>query len=629
MADRSLLQLLVEEAPVEAFDEPVRSARARGADANEIARLEAETARALRVRTVLAERRRREAELAALYETAGDLTSLRNVEAVLQALVNRARRLLGTDVAYLTLFDEERGDTYMRVTDGIASESFRSLRLGMGSGLGGLVASTRGPHATSNYLADERYAHTPDVDEAVGGEGIVAILGVPLMFAGRVIGVLFTANRHERPFAPEEVALLSSLAAHAAVAIENARLFGEAQEALAELAAANRLVQEHSEAVERAATAHEQLTALVLRGGGVEGLVSALAGVLDASLLLVDADGRPLAAVGEPPEPAALGEAPAAARQAGRTVRHEVEGRACWLAPVLAGSEQLGVLVLSGCDVVAPVDLRILERAAQITALLLLGQRSVDAAEQRIRGALLDDLLAAPRRDPDTLRRRAHRLGADLDAAHVVVVVAVDDADRHRTAAAAAALARDEGGLAGEHNAETVLLLPHPEPGDTARLVSERLGRVLGAPVTAGAAGPAAGPEALAGAYTEAQGCLRVLQALGTPGAAGSAGELGVYGLLLREAGRDGLERFVDRRLGPVLAYDERRRTDLFGTLEAYFAAGGNHARAAAALHIHGNTLYQRLDRIASLVGGDWRDPENALLLHLAVRIHRLRVTLR
>jgi hypothetical protein len=109
MGDRSLLQLLLEEAPAEAFEQPVREAVERGADEAEIAGLRADVAVALQIRTILAERRRREAELAALYETAGDLTSLRDVENVLQALVQRARRLMGTDVAYLTLFDEERG----------------------------------------------------------------------------------------------------------------------------------------------------------------------------------------------------------------------------------------------------------------------------------------------------------------------------------------------------------------------------------------------------------------------------------------------------------------------------------------------------------------------------------------
>ena len=53
--------------------------------------------------------RRREAELSALFDTAGDLAALRDLDAVLRSIVRRARMLLGTDTAYLTLRDAEAG----------------------------------------------------------------------------------------------------------------------------------------------------------------------------------------------------------------------------------------------------------------------------------------------------------------------------------------------------------------------------------------------------------------------------------------------------------------------------------------------------------------------------------------
>ncbi|WP_435820528.1 GAF domain-containing protein [Micromonospora purpureochromogenes] len=68
-----------------------------------------------------------------------------------------------------------------------------------------------------------------------------AVLGVPLLLREKVIGVLFAANRRERPFADAEVALLISLATHAAIAIETASLFAE--------------VGAHSDLMERAANA--------------------------------------------------------------------------------------------------------------------------------------------------------------------------------------------------------------------------------------------------------------------------------------------------------------------------------------------------------------------------------------
>ncbi len=210
---------------------------------------------------------------------------------MLEAITRRARRLLNADIAYLTLNDDERGDTYMRVTDGSVSAAFRRLRLPMGTGLVGLVAQTAMPYNSDHYLGDAQFEHRGFIDDAVTEEGLVAILGVPMRLGSRVIGVLTAANRSERPFDQEEVALLGSLAAHAAIAIDNARLLEETRTALDELSAANEEVKARSAAVERAARAHDRMTAVVVRGGGVEDVGAVVTELLGGTLHVLDADG--------------------------------------------------------------------------------------------------------------------------------------------------------------------------------------------------------------------------------------------------------------------------------------------------------------------------------------------------
>src|SRR5579875_3116021 len=205
---REFLLLLDREAPAADFERPLARAQARGATSAQLAELEDVKLIALRVRDELDQRRRREAELAALFETASDLAALHDLDSVLRAIVRRARALIGTDVAYLTLHDPARGDTYMRVTSGSASSRFQRLRLALGEGLGGLVAETASPYFTSDYLTDRRFFHTVPIDAAVIEEGLVAILGVPLVLGGSVIGVLFVADRRTRTFAPAEASLL-------------------------------------------------------------------------------------------------------------------------------------------------------------------------------------------------------------------------------------------------------------------------------------------------------------------------------------------------------------------------------------------------------------------------------------
>ncbi|MFG3439098.1 helix-turn-helix domain-containing protein [Nonomuraea sp. NPDC047897] len=616
---RRFLELLAREASAVEFEGSIVEARAAGADPTAIEELERAKVEALRVRALLRRRARREAELSALYDTAGDLAALRDLDAVLEAIVHRARQLLATDTAYLTLHDPERGDTYMRVTDGSISAKFRALRLAMGAGLGGLVAQTAVPYATADYFADARFHHKEDIDEAVLEEGLVAILGVPLRLGQRVIGVLFAANRSARPFHQEEVSLLASLAAHAAVAIDNARLLQETRNALEELSSAHRTARAHAEAVERAALAHDRMTSLVLRGGGIEDVAAVVTDVLGGSLVVLDDLGRPIAG---PPDDGVPGtgvgeldsgvfEAAQASRALGRTVRR-ADLR---IASVDVGGEPLCTLVLRSDD----ADERILERAALVCALLLLFRRSVAEAEGRVRGELLDDLIARP--DTPGLADRARRLGVDLGAPHVVVVVR-HDGQRERALFWASSQAALRHGLAAGRADEVVLLLPGAHAGDLARRVATELSASLGAPATAGASQAGGRSRDVATAYREARRCAEALIALGRAGDGAGAAELGFVGLLIGEE-RD-VPGFVHSVLGPIIDYDARRGTALADTLAAYFGTGASPSRTAEALHIHVNTVTQRLDRVTRLLGAGWAEPERALEIQLALRLHRL-----
>ncbi|WP_433224177.1 helix-turn-helix domain-containing protein [Dactylosporangium sp. CS-047395] len=626
------LELLAREAAAVEFEGPLVAARGAGLPPERIAELEQGKVVALRVRALLERRRRREEELSGLFDTASDLAGLRDVDAVLAAIVHRARTLLGADVAYMTLNDETRGDTYMRVTDGSISARFQALRLPMGAGLGGLVAQTGSPYVTADYPRDARFRHTGDIDAGVGEEGLIAILGVPLRLGARIIGVLYAANRSARPFAREEVSLLVSLAANAAVAIDTARLLGETQEALAELSTANGVIRAHSDSVERAAAAHDRMTALVLRGAGVEDVAAVVVEVLGGSLLVLDAESRTLALVGElaRPDPSAIAEALAASRTEGRSVRRGE----LWVAAVVAGAENLGALVLRPDASLVDADQRILERAAVVTALLQLFRRTVAEAEGRVRGELLDDVITRPVRDADALRTRAKRLGVDLDAPNVVVAIGAEaltaGSMRQRAVSWAQTYAHSRSGLAAARDGHVVLLLPGDAPGDSARAVARDLGKLLTRPITAGAGGPATSPEAIAAAYRDADRCVTALTALGRTGTGASTAELGFVGLLLGSApdGRDrDVQSFLSATIGPVVDYDVRRGTALVKTLEAYFGVGGSLARAAELLHVHVNTVTQRLERIAQLLGPDWQKPERALEVQLALRLNRLQAT--
>jgi DNA-binding PucR family transcriptional regulator len=125
-------------------------------------------------------------------------------------------------------------------------------------------------------------------------------------------------------------------------------------------------------------------------------------------------------------------------------------------------------------------------------------------------------------------------------------------------------------------------------------------------------------------AHAEARRCLDTLVRLGRRGEVSDPAGLGVARLLLGDNEPEHVTAFVEATVGPVREWDERRGTGLVETLEAWFASGGRLKETAGVLHVHPNTVTQRLERVTELLGQGWRDPGRALDLQLALRLARL-----
>ncbi|MFE4177370.1 PucR family transcriptional regulator [Streptomyces sp. NPDC056909] len=93
--------------------------------------------------------------------------------------------------------------------------------------------------------------------------------------------------------------------------------------------------------------------------------------------------------------------------------------------------------------------------------------------------------------------------------------------------------------------------------------------------------------------------------------------------LLWRLREHPDLAAFVDRAIGPLRTHDRASRPALLPTLEVYLAHAGRKAETARELHLNRQTLYNRLARIAELLGTDLDDPQTVLALSLALRARR------
>ncbi len=612
MNRRSFLQLLVDEAPLPHYDEVLHAAVATAASPAEVADLHAEHTLALQLRDTLEKRRSRQEQQRALVECAKELAEDRSdPDAILSLIVSQAQRLLGCDMSYLSLNDNAGRATCMQVMVGATSSAWKDVRIPFGVGVGGRVAATGTPFSTHDYFSDERLTHDPAVDASVRAERQVSIVAVPLRNSA-VIGVLFAANRTPGWFSHDAIALLGSFAALAATVIEQARSRHDQAQTVTALRQANETLRQRALDQERAVAAHDQSMAIVLRGGGVQEVVTAVGDQLGGVLAIFDEFETPVAWT------------PGASEEILKAMSGARDGT-YRVTDLVAGTENLGTLVWAPPAAPAQVgdlERRLLTRAAVVASLLQLFSRNLAAAEARVRGELLDDLLTPTPRTYTSLAERAHRIGYQPQKRHAVVVAHIRAENRQSLASVASDLAAARDGLSTVRDGQAILVIPSDDPSLTGRRIARSMTMRLGSPVTVGAAGPVDDPADLPAAYAEALACAQALLRLERVGVAATAADLGYAGLLLGDGAS--AVRFVARTLGPVIRHDERRSTALMETLEAYFATGQSLVASAKRLHIHPNTVTQRLDRVRRLLGVDWNSPDHMLEVQLALRLHRL-----
>jgi signal transduction histidine kinase/ActR/RegA family two-component response regulator len=145
------------------------------------------------------------------------------LDSLLHELLVRVTELMGADTAAILLVD---GDVLRaRAAKGLEEEVTTGVRIPIGRGFAGRVASEKRP------------IHIADVDQAevlnpiLREKGIRSLLGVPILFEGRVIGVLHVGTLAAREFAPKDAQLLQIVADRIGLGVEYARLYRDAADA--------------------------------------------------------------------------------------------------------------------------------------------------------------------------------------------------------------------------------------------------------------------------------------------------------------------------------------------------------------------------------------------------------------
>jgi two-component system NtrC family sensor kinase len=167
------------------------------------------------------------AELSALYKLGQAMTSVLDLDRLLNRIVEAAVFLCRAEEGSLYLIDQESGELYMTAQQGVGERAARGVRLPVNDSLvGQVVAAGKPAIVTSNTV-------TPGL-KIMTGYLVHSLVNIPLLVKGEVIGVLSVANRlRRRDFARDDITRLQGLANYAAIAIQNARLMATTRKLVA------------------------------------------------------------------------------------------------------------------------------------------------------------------------------------------------------------------------------------------------------------------------------------------------------------------------------------------------------------------------------------------------------------
>ncbi|TQS26849.1 PucR family transcriptional regulator [Microbispora sp. KK1-11] len=379
----------------------------------------------------------------------------------------------------------------------------------------------------------------------------------------------------------------------------------------------------------------DALATAISRGAGPSGVLDVLRRDHDLPLAVVDRTGRVLAAAG-----ADLDDAQVRAVTAGLARRPPAlevvlqpdrgETLAALFPVGAVGDVDAALVCLRPLSGLEPAERAALEQAARFLSLEVAKQQAVQAIEMRFAGELLEMVLSGGQRTAEV----AGRLQAfGVDAAGPLAVCALAFAGPEPAALPGLAEVAGEflsaSGIpalvaGGTQDVVSVLSWRHPEP--ELPLLAERLlaavgRRFPGRRVVAGLGGVAPHAAGLRQPLLHAREACRVLRRSPGGPAVRRFAELGTHRLLLGLVDSETLRGFSRDLLGPLREHDARRGSDLEPTLRAFLDHDGQWAATAAALHIHVNTLRNRLAKIAELTGRDVGRTEDRVDLFLALAV--------
>nr|BAH89455.1 GAF sensor protein [uncultured bacterium] len=573
--------------------------------------------------------------LSLFIDTTHDLSKTLELQGLFKTLVARVRNLVGANIAWVTILDDEAGIFRTVAAEGYLSPSTTRMTSRFEYGAVGLIMETKSFFDTQDYLNDRRFRHLPELDRTFETENIVSLAGFPILADGEVHGFLFVADRYARKLSGREISVLGSFALHAGIAMRNANAFRLLSEALDEAQRNRNALIEHIQRVEASAAAHDEMTSLLASGGEMQKFLQRMANQIGGVIFLVDGD---LNASDEFVSSAYRGRIASEMRtgviEVGPLIRALSQSRHTGRSEIMTNTpeEQCRVIALHGgggrgeCLVIChqgeldAIEIRNLERSAVALSIARLWNEKRETEKLIASSTLLRHLVLVTPPDPATLSAVRDRLGLHADGPVALALIVVSDLDRAsqttvvREAASRANVLVDlfDDAYVGFGAQEAMTEFQHhlsASAGDW------QVGGIV--------SGPLHSVSETAAEYARLNRALQVVRKIRPLSRFIARSDLDFISKLFETGDAARLSRYMEDVLRPIDAKAPRQGAELKKTLLCYLEGQYSIRKTADALGLHVNTVRQRLDSLQQITGG-WEDPAKALEMHIALRLEAL-----
>jgi len=165
-------------------------------------------------------------QLSTLYEVGKTISSTLRSDKVLKLITQKATKIMNGSSCSLRLLSPTREALILKCSYGLNEHFYRVKRsLKIGESIAGRVVKEGRPYIINDVRKEKRYKYPYLAKQ----RGLRSFITVPLVQRSKIIGVLSVYNRNVCKYTEDDVNLLSMLASQAAIAIENARLYEQAE----------------------------------------------------------------------------------------------------------------------------------------------------------------------------------------------------------------------------------------------------------------------------------------------------------------------------------------------------------------------------------------------------------------